>query len=911
MIQGTPFGLWLRQRREELDLTRQDLAQRVLCSLETIRQIERGKRRPSKQIAELLAECLGVPLDEHSRFVEFARIELNDDQLAQLAHANGYAPWRTLHTVRHPNNLPAPINDFIGRKEEVEAVCALLRRPGVRLLTLTGPPGIGKTRLALQVASQIDDFPDGVLFVPLASITDPALVIPAIARTLHIQEVARWPLIESLQSYLQDKRILLLLDNFEQVVKAAPWVSQLLGAAPQVKALTTSRVALHLYGEHDFQVPALALPATSDFGFGIEDRNPKSVECLTEYAAVRLFIERAQAAKADFEVTVENACAVVEICHRLDGLPLAIELAAARVRLMPTQIMLMRLAATLNSRLELLTGGPKDLPARQQTMRGAIEGSYDLLNEQEKELFRWLSVFVDGCSLEAVETMYGVRGGEGDTDIPQVFRGSAAHSALIQEFGTPHSSSVLEGLSSLLDMSLLKREEGAGDLRYWMLETIREFAFEKLEESGEAEATRRLHANYFLQLAEEAEPKLRGPEQVTWLNRLETEYGNLRAALEWSLASGQVDVGLSISGALWRFWDAHAHYTEGRGRLAALLASPVTVERTVGRAKALSAAGALALVQGETAQARSLLQESLDIFGESGDNADKALAFMHLGDVSRYLGDYMEARPLYEESLAAFQDLGDKWGMASSLGNLGAIATKQGDHALAYSRYEQALEIFREVGDKWRISRLLLSMAVVYFEQVDYTRVRALLRESRGICQELGDKRTLAIVLNYLGELARAEGDYAAALSSYEESLMIGRELGGKLNTAVVLHNLGHVALHQGDAGQAVSLFTESLVLFQKQGDKPRIAWCLAGLAGVSAELRQPERAARLFGAAEGLLESMGARLDPADRIEYERNMAATHAQLGEAMWEIAWEEGRAMSMEQAIAYALQEANDG
>ncbi|HSH78927.1 MAG TPA: adenylate/guanylate cyclase domain-containing protein, partial [Herpetosiphonaceae bacterium] len=445
-----------------------------------------------------------------------------------------FPPLKSLDT--RPNNLPVQSTPLIGREQAVAALRDLLLRPGVRLVTLTGPGGTGKTRLGLQVAADLlDHFEHGVYFVNLAPISDPALVASAIAQPVAVREHGGKPLLESLKDYLRDKHLLLLLDNFEQVTAAAPLVADLLAAAPRLSVLVTSREVLHLYGEHDVAVLPLTLP---------DPGHPMPLERLTQYEAVRLFIERAQAARSDFAVTNENAPAVAEICYRLDGLPLAIELAAARIRLLPPQAMLQR----LTSRLRLLIGGARNLPERQQTLRGAIAWSYDLLEQDEQTLFRRLAVFVGGFGLDAVEAVCNV---PGDLDVD-----------------------VLDAVESLVGKSLLREAAAADEPRLGMLETIREYALERLDQGGEADETRRRHAAYFLQVAEEAEPQLAGRQQIAWLNRLELEHDNLRAALRWAIDCGDAATALRLVGSLSRFWHDRGYAGEGRQWLAQALALP-------------------------------------------------------------------------------------------------------------------------------------------------------------------------------------------------------------------------------------------------------------------------------------------------------------------------------------------------
>lgn len=730
-----------------------------------------------------------------------------------------------------PNNLPVQLTSFIGREREIAEVKRLLST--ARLLTLTGPGGTGKTRLGLQVAADLlENFEGGVFFIPLAPISDPGLVISTIAQTLGVRETGGQPLLKSLQEYLRDKSMLLLLDNFEQVISAAPVLAELLVACPKLKVLVTSRAALHLSGEQEYPVSPLVLP---------DLKRLPALEALSQYAAVELFIQRALAVKPDFGVTNENAPAVAEICVRLDGLPLAIELAAARIKLFPPKAMLTRLVgATGQSPLQLLTGGARDLPVRHQTLRGAIAWSYDLLDAGEKTLFRRLSAFSGGCTPEAAEKACNVAG-DLETDL-------------------------LDGLASLVDKSLLRQEEQAdGKLRLVMLETIREYGLECLAASGEAESIRRQHADYYLALAEEADPKLTSAEQAVWFDRLEAEHDNLRAALECLAQSGEAEKGLRLGGAMWRFWEVRGYLAEGRERLARLLALAGASVRTKARMKVLYAAGVLADAQGDYASARALFEESLTINRELGDRRGIAVSLNNLGIVTVRQQDYPAARSLYEESLAIWRELGNRRAIALSLNNLGNVANVQGDYPAARSLHEESLAVF----------------------------------------QGLRDRHGIAWSLNHLGDVARDQGDYAVARSLYEESLAIFRELGDKWGIASSLTDLGHVAGDQGDYAAARSLHNESLVIVGELGDKRGIARVLEGFVGLAAAQAEQERALRLAAAAAALRETIGAPLPPAEQARLERRLGPARQTLSEEARTAAWAEGWALTLERAIAYAL------
>jgi predicted ATPase/class 3 adenylate cyclase len=650
------------------------------------------------------------------------------ERLFQLVSGDlqaGFPPLRTLDA--RPNNLPSRLTSFVGRERETSEARRLLGAG--RLVTLTGPGGSGKTSLALRVASELldsehgEEFEDGVFFVALAPIGDPSLVVSTIAQTLGVREAAGGSLLDHLKAALRDKRLLLVLDNFEQILPTAPLVSELLAAAPRLKILVTSRAVLRLSGEKDYPVPPLALP---------EVGRELNAEGLSRYAAVALFVERALDAKPDFMMTDENASAVAEICARVDGLPLAIELAAARVRLLPPRALLARLAR----RLPLLVGGARDLPARQQTLRDTIAWSYDLLGEEEQALVRQLGVFVGGFTLEAAEA---VCAGESD---------------------------LLDGLASLVDKSLLLQAEQQGEPRFRMLETIREYALEVLLTSGEATEIQRRHAAHFLALAEAAEPELHKTQQATWLNRLEWEHDNLRAAVRWSLESNDAEPALRLAGALGRFWEVRGFLSEGQRWLdraldLAVAAQPPVSARVKGAA--LGAAGTLAYVRSEYERAVALLQDSLGLWRELGNRAGVATSLHNLSRVRFYQGDHERAVRLCEESLALHRELGDKRGVALSLNTLGVIARNRGNPTAARALLEESLGLFRVLGDPWGIGQLLNNLARVARDLGDWVWTAELCAESLALFREVGDRQGLAWVLSNLAIVAHSREAWASA----------------------------------------------------------------------------------------------------------------------------------------------------
>ncbi len=762
-----------------------------------------------------------------------------------------FPPLNTLDN--RPNNLPVQASLFVGREKEVDAVRNLLRRPDVKMLTLTGPGGTGKTRLALEAAASLaEDFRDGIFFITLASITGHELVIPTIAQTLGIKEASGQSLADSLKAYLRDKQILLALDNFEQVLEAATSVAQLLAASAHLKVLVTSQVVLHLRGEQEFAVPPLGLPDLNSL---------PSVEALLKYEAVNLFVERARLAKPEFELTEQNAAAVVEICCRLDGLPLAIELAAARIKLLPPEAMLTRLAgmAGMQNSLKLLVGGARDLPARQQALRSTIEWSYGLLAEGEKTLFRRLSVFASGCTLEAAETIldFGFSGLESPVapDDPK------------SQVQTPKLD-VIEDLASLVDRSLLRSttgQEGSGEPRFSMLETIREYARERLEEYGEAQATRQRHASFYLALAERAQLQAPVSRHSSWLEKVEAEQDNLRAVLQWSLEQNEVETALRLSGALSYFWQIRGNMSEGRRWVEAALALPGAEQYRTAYAQALIGAGTITWLQGDPTAARSWCERAAAIYRELGDQRGLALSLITLGQSTLFLGDAAQAGSLLEEGLALYRQIGVTLGIAQSLFVSGQVKVSLGEFVAARSYFEESLALYRQSGNDWWAAQ----------------------------------------ALNSMGDLARVQGEYSEAQTLYEESLAMFRELRAKTDVPASLHNLGHVAIMRGDLTQAASLFEESLALHRETGNKPGIIESLAGLAGVAGAQKQPERAARLFAASAALQADVSPPAWPAERLAYERNLATARAQLDEHAWSAAWQQGRGMTMDQAVSYAL------
>jgi predicted ATPase/class 3 adenylate cyclase/DNA-binding CsgD family transcriptional regulator len=1013
------FGYWVRRRRKALDMTQQELAERVGCALDTIRKVESGARRPSRQVAERLADQLELPAEMRAAFLQAARAELAADRLAlpsapattplpatpprpdQEVHAAGlpsgtitflctdiagstqlwerypgamrhslarhdsilrqtiaahsgvvfksggdgvfaaftrapdalaasvaiqhalqtetwdvigplrvrivlhtgvaeerdgdyfgpplnraarllavghggqilisratqelvcdtlppevvlrdlgthglkdltrpehlfqvvapnlpadFPPLRTLDT--RPHNLPAQLTPLIDRTNDVTAICDLLCRPDVRLLTLTGAPGIGKTRVGLKATlGVLEQFTDGVFLITLSAVSDPALVPMAIASALGVRDLDQRPMLERLTDALSSKQMLLVLDNFEHLLDATPMIVALVTASPDLKVLITSRAALRVSGEHEYAVPPLALPDP--------DHLPP-LELVAQTPAVALFTTRARAVRPDFTLTAENVTSVAAICARLDGLPLAIELAAARSQLFTPQTMLKR----LERRFAVLTSGPRDLPTRQQTLHRAITWSYDLLAPAQQLLFARLAVFVDGCTLQAAEA---VCSSPAEHDLP-----------------------VLEGLAALLGQSLLRREDGSsGEPRFRMLETVREYALDWLAARPDAELTYRQHATFYLGIAEAAEQQLRGAEQTSGIKWLRQEHANLLAAIGWAIARGEAEVALRLTGALGWFWDIHGQLSEGRDWLARALGLDGAVPLAI-RARALFSAGLLAADHNDPTAAQALFTEALALYRQVEDIAEAAYTLCGLGRVKRLLGDYTAAQAYLTEGLALAQQAGDVRTIAYARYNLGRVTYQLGDYAAARALFTDGLAGFQECHDTWGI----------------------------------------ALSRCNLGRVAYRQGDYIAAEAQFTESLARFIAINDVWGIGLAHCKLGWIALCRGDQEAARARFAESLPHVQKVGYREGIADVLTGLATVAGAQGAWAQMARLLGAAGVILEAIGETLNTLDRDDYERAIANARTQLSAAAFMTAWEQGRNLPLDQTIAEALE-----
>jgi predicted ATPase len=865
-------------------------------------------------------------------------------------------------------------------------------------------------------------FPDGVWLVELAPLSDPALIPQTVAAVLGVREEPDRPPIKSLTDALHHKGLLLILDNCEHLIDACARLAEaLLRACPNVKLLTTSREALGIPGEVALRLPSLSLPEAPGF----------SVEALLQSEAVRLFVDRAVMVKPDFALTEANARAVAQICHQLDGLPLALELAAARMRAMTVD----QIAARLDDRFRLLTGGSRTALHRQQTLQAMIDWSWDLLTEAERSLLRRLSVFWDGWTLEAAEYVCADKRVGKDVGEQLSFMELTPVTERPSDASTPAALSandILDVLTHLIDKSLVIAEEQTGQTRYQLLETIRQYARQKLLEAGEEElkAVRERHREFFLRIAEKAEPALRRADQLEALAQLETEHDNLRAALKWAKSTNAREVSLRLAGSLARFWYFHGYWTEGREWLRAVLAQPESgaaadapdflkrarvrallgaawlmdesgddlplyeealilcqaLNDRWGAAVALRGLGATNMVLGNSEQVELLLNESLALFQALGDPWGIGLVHVNLGWWLLNQDEIQQAGAVWEEGLNAFRRTGDRWGMAVTLGALSYLARLRGDYGQAAALSEESLNLFRELGDKAGMAVSLGRLGNVAFRRGDYPQAKALLEKGLALARDLGDQGGLALALSLLGLIAAYQGEYARAVAWLEESVNLSREAGDSSNAAystsylaltayyqndldraerlwqdslvqhqadsdrnghgfaldglglvalrrgdaalakerlhqaltlqqevedsryiaIALRDLGLVALAQGDRPRADELFRESLALRKDLGEKQGIAESLEGLASTAQE---PQRAARLFGAAEALRESIGAPVPPVEQPDVQRAVTAVRAQMGAAAIDAAWAEGRKLPLEKAVKYALAKGN--
>jgi predicted ATPase/DNA-binding XRE family transcriptional regulator len=842
------FGDQLKRHRMRAGLTQEALAERARLSARGISDLERGRRTaPYYDTVRLLANALDLSAEDRAAFIAAAR--------------------GLIGPADPENNLPIPLTALIGRTAACAAVGRLLARDDVRLVTLTGPGGVGKTRLMLQVVGDMRPaFPDGVFFLPLAALRDAGRVLATIAHKLEIREVGDAPPLARVVALLRPKRLLLVLDNFEHLLAAAPVVSDLLAACPELKIAVTSRTLLHLTDEYAYAVPPLALP---------DLHGQTDLEGLSRIPAAALFLERLSNVGQRLAVTETDVQAIAEVCVRVDGLPLAIELAAARCRYLSVR----ELAARLQRRLQILTQGPRDLPERQRTLRDTIRWSYELLQPGEQRFLRRLSVFAGGWTLDSAEAM-----GTAEDEPP---------------------GAVMDGLAMLVDSNLVQvGRDTDGRVRYWLLETIREFAEEQLATSGEEEAIRRCHTDVLLAYTDRAERGLQSGERTAWSRSAADELDNVRAALRWSLDHHETERALRIIGNLNWFWDTMGRDAEGWAWSQEALDAENADRDGWGYARALSAAGALAWNIGHFVVSAQLLVASVARFRALGDRRSLGQALLNLALTRLYQGDEAAGRATGRESVAVLQTVDDPWNLGLALFAVGEMHVAHEPDA-ARTWYERSLAVLRSVGDPWGISHALTGLGGLAMCRRDYGRARALMEEGLALRRAVNNQHAIATSLTSLGELARREGDDQQAIEYLEQGLARFRDAADAEHVAWTLYNLGLVAVHSGDAAGAAAAFAECLVLRAEQGNNAQIAKAVAGVASAAMMQGEVECAARLWGAVERMREAHGV-MAPTDEDgdEEQRTVAHVRATLGAQAASDEFAVGRALTAQEALQLA-------
>jgi len=859
------FGEWLKRQRKAKGLTQEQLASLVNCSTSALRKIEAGERHASVQIIGLFAEVFNIPSSEQKVFVQFARGDL---QVASGQFMDE-TPWHG--SSSHRSNLPSPTTSLIGREKEIAEVREYLLKSDIRLITLIGPPGIGKTRLSLESArTTFTDFSDGVFFVPLAPLDKPSLVPSAIMQTLGYVETKAQLVLEQIISGIGNKQILLVLDNFEHLMDgAASLVSNLLSACPRLKIMTTSRESLRVSGEWIYSVSTLQIP---------KEILSIDMEIASNFPAVTLFAVRARAVRSDFSLNAGNIQSVASICAQLDGLPLAIELIAARIRFMSPQTLLER----LNDQFVMSANGMRADSERQKTLQDAIGWSYNLLSAEEQKLFTYLSIFTGGFTLEAVESIFA---------------------------GLFINKSVSDLIALLLDKSLIQRTlDELGEVHFDMLVTIQQFAMNCLRHNGGENAARDRHLNFFLALAKKADKEVHGPNQLEWMDRLNHEFGNFRAALNWCLSSGQTEACLQLFSALAWTWNVRWSRSEASSWFFKIRAMPGIDGHPENYAQVLNSAGLREWRLGNYSAARSVLEESLAIWLKLGTDGElgRAEALNRLGMVARWgAADTNEAESYFNQSLALFLKREESWGVAWNLFHLGGLAIDCNQNESALSYLQQSLDLYRELGDPWGIARVSQFLGTLYLKQGNYKKAHHYFDQHLRNDERLRFMDGVSVALGNFGELYRLQGDYDQAKKYYEKSLTINREYGMKPDVGVNLYHLGLLALQQNDYSDALRHFTDFFETARTIKEKTSARDLFIGLAAIAAETNQPERAAKLFGAAQTIFEITDDLFSSFDRAIIDRHVQVAQDQLGEAVFEEITMEGRKMTIDQAVSYGL------
>ncbi len=885
----------LRSEREKRHWTHEDVANLIkLPDSGTVGRWERGIYFPQPRYRRELCHIFGKSAEELGLEKLSPRKSLQQAKVAET-YLSTEPLW----------NVPATLTSFIGREQEVAAICTQLKRADIRLITLLGPGGVGKSRICIQVAREMrNQFVDGVCFISLGTVKEPALVIPTIARELGIQESGKLPLGELVKRTLRDKQLLLLLDSFEQIMSEASFVEELLACCPDLKVLVTSRAVLHLQAEYEFPVSPLALP-------DLQQLPPP--DALIQLASIALFVQRAQAILPSFEATPANIQSIARICVRLDGLPLAIELAAARIKLFPPSALLARLAQGL----QLLKSDLLTLPARQQTLYNTIQWSYDLLDTQEKQLFRQISIFRGGCTLEAIEAIFGS--------------------------GQEQTLHIVNVVSSLLDKSLLQQtEQEDRQPRLAMLDTIREYGQDCLRESGETEECQRAHALYYLGVVEEAGQHLKGIRQIEWLRRLESKQENLRAALQWFIEHKEAELALRFCESFGKFCGLQGYWSEEQRWLNMVLAlSQPPLPQLAIRTKVLRRAGHLAYRLRDLEKAHALFEESMALSRALDDKQNLAGALNGLGWVCYRQKDIASASNLLTESVVVAYESRDSWAIANALESLGRWIHYQGRTDEAHGVLKESEAIARQLGDKECLARILTTLVSIELAQGHVQYAATLAQEALALAQALNTKPLIALVIDRLGDVALFQGEYERAAALFEERIELAQKLGDKSTIASRRLHLSALALERGDLAIALAFVQECLKFFREQGDNPNIAAALSifgdikrtqkdfpyaldlykealqldkdvgnkrsigrhliGVAKVALEQERSELAAYVLGLVASVL-GTSVDMHPAQQAEYAHMVERIRALLGEEDFVSTWSKGCEVSLEQGLA---------
>jgi predicted ATPase/DNA-binding XRE family transcriptional regulator len=878
------FSYWVRRRRKALDLTQEELARRVACSLATIKKIELDERRPSRLMASRLAECLEVPDADRQTFLRMARAERSPHRLDLSSEP--------LLQQDERSNLPTPVNALIGRRVEISQVSRLLESPETHLLTLTGPGGVGKTRLALQAAQEVTrKFPGGVWLVELATLSDPGLVVQEVAAVLRVFESSPEPLIEKLIAFLRDRRLLLLLDNCEHLVESCAQLAHaLITHCPSLSILATSREPLHITGEAVWPVPPLGLP---------DLKHLPSLNDLAQVEAIQLFLDRVRHSQPSFSLADPNASAIAEICCRLDGIPLAIELAAARVQVLaPEQI-----AGRLDDAFRLLTGGERTALPKHRTLQATLDWSYDMLSEKEQLLFRRLAVFAGGFNLEAAEAICS----DGDEiGLSSSDRQNRSSSERI------NPSEILDLLSSLVVKSLVSVVRAGGqERRYRLLEIVRQYAGGKLFESGELAILQEWHFRHYLLWVEKIEPELQTSQALLRLNQLDTELDNLRAALEYSFRqsrSGAELDGLRLASMLGRLWADKCYWSEGRAWLERGLAllnfdDPLLAGIL---AKALLTAGVLAAEQYDGATARIYFEQSAAFCVACGDQITHSGVLVQQAIMNYFNGNRPLAHTLVDEAEGICRAIGYKWGLAMALTIKGGLfCWQEKNYAEALSSTEESIRLFLETGDRWEAYANYSQMGWILLQTGDYVRARDHTERAIDSYRELNDRAALAYATEIMGHIAHMQKDYDQSIAYFQETMTLRRSLGHERWVDNLLYWLGLVLVEMGETQRGAEVLAERLSRLQNRGRPISSLDDLVGWAGVVLAYGDAVQAAEMLAAFKTHSPRYINWREVNENAIYERALARIQSKLDPAAFTSAWDQGTAMSAEQAIEEVL------